>query len=86
MDMGGEPGVKTSEQQQILEEIRRLERDLYYLRTRLAALRTREQLCRCTDSETGVSASPSLADLIAAVGRYSKGGNSVVDVQLERER
>jgi hypothetical protein len=86
MGMGGEPGVKTSEQQQILEEIRRLERDLYYLRTRLAALRTREQLCRCTDSETGDSGSPSLADLIAAVGRHSKGGNSVADVQLERER
>jgi len=84
--MGGEPGVNTFEQQQILKEIRRLEKDLYYLRTRLANLRTRDQLCRYPGSETGDSSSPSLADLIAAVGRHSKGGNSVVDVQLERER
>jgi len=75
---------------QIIEEIKRMERELYLMKTRLSVLEALE----LNDSKTSVvdreedkqKWKKTFSELIKLIGDQSVGGNSVEEIKTERER
>jgi hypothetical protein len=71
---------------QIVNEIKRIERELYLKRSQLAsaeAMEPEEGVYEGLDSEEWKKV---FSELIEQIGRLSTGGNSVEDIRKERER
>lgn len=75
---------------QSIEEIKRLERELYLKKSKLASVEAMEY--GVTDPTLVGSGAcvetwrKAITELINLIGMHSKGGNSVEDVQKERDR
>jgi hypothetical protein len=75
---------------QIIEEIKRMERELYLMKTRLSVLEALE----LNDPKTSVvdreedkqKWKKTFSELIKLIGDQSVGGNSVEEIKTERER
>ncbi|MGC8783844.1 MAG: hypothetical protein ACP5RN_05610 [Armatimonadota bacterium] len=74
-----------SQRLQILEEIKRLEQEIERLKKLLASDEA-EQMKQEDSADHVATTRTSLADLVRAIGKFSKGGNSVEDTHRERER
>jgi DNA repair exonuclease SbcCD ATPase subunit len=74
-----------SQRLQILEEIKRLEQEIERLKKLLASDEA-EQRKQEESTDDAAATRTSLADLVRAIGKLSKGGNSVEDTHQERER
>ncbi len=71
---------------QMLNEIKRIERELYLKRSRLASVKAMEPEMgeyAGLDSEKWKKV---FSELIAEIGQLSTGGNGVEDIKKERER
>jgi len=75
---------------QIIEEIKRIERELYLKKTQLAALEALEYgITRPSLLAEGLDTQEwrkVFSELISLIGQQSTGGNSVEDIKMERER
>ncbi len=75
---------------QVVEEIKRLERELYLKKSKLASVEAMEyNITRSTLIGSGASKEvwkKAITELIDLIGRHSSGGNSVEDVGKERDR
>ena len=75
---------------EIIEEIKQLERELYLKKSKLASAEAMEYgITRPTLIGSGMSGKEwkkAITELINLIGMQSKGGNSVEDVQKERDR
>jgi hypothetical protein len=68
---------------QMIEEIKQIERELYLKRSRLSAYRLAKQKEDDTESE---ELKKKFDELIKKMGELSTGGNSVEDIKKERGR
>jgi hypothetical protein len=68
---------------QMIEEIKQIERELYLKRSRLSAYRLTKQKEDDTESE---ELKKKFDELIKKMGELSTGGNSVEDIKKERGR
>ena len=78
--------MEKEEKLQILNEIKRVERELYLKRSQLAAVEAMEPEM---DEYAGLDPEKwkkVFSDLIAEIGQLSTGGDSVEDIRKERER
>jgi hypothetical protein len=75
---------------QFIEEIKQLERELYLKKSKLASAEAMEYgTTRPTLVGSGMCVEEwkkAIKELIDLIGMHSKGGNSVEDVQKERDR
>ncbi|GIV16960.1 MAG: hypothetical protein KatS3mg022_2395 [Armatimonadota bacterium] len=74
-----------SQRLQILEEIKRLEQGIERLK-KLLVSREAEQIEQEDGADHIAATRTSLANLVQAISKLSRGGNSVEDTHLERER
>lgn len=77
--------MSSSQRLQILEEIKRLEQEIDRLKKLLASDEA-EQVGQEDTADYIATTGTSLEALVQAIGRRSKGGNSVEDLHQERER
>ena len=78
--------MEEEEKLQILNEIKRIERELYLKRSQFASVEAMEPEMgeyAGLDSEKWKKV---FSELIAEIGQLSSGGNSVEDIKKERER
>jgi len=82
--------MEEKEKAQFVEEIKQLERELYIKKSKLASKEAMEYgVTRPSLIGTGVRVEEwkkAITELINLIGMHSSGGNSVEDVQKERER
>jgi len=75
---------------QFIEEIKQLERELYLKKSKLASAEAMKYgITRPTLVGSGMHVEEwkkAITELISLIGKHSKGGNSVEDVQKERDR
>ena len=68
---------------QMVDEIKQIERELYIKKSRLAACKSKKLNKKSTESE---ALKKRFAEYIKRVGQLSTGGNSVEDIRKERSR
>jgi len=82
--------METKDRLQMIEEIKRMERELYLKRSKLASAEAMEYgVTRPSLIGQGLSADnwkKALSELINLIGMHSTGGDSVEDMRKERER
>ncbi|MGC8970937.1 MAG: hypothetical protein ACP5K2_01885 [bacterium] len=75
---------------QIIEEIKKIERELYLKKTQLAVLEALEyEVTRPSLLAEGLNPQEwkkVFSELITLIGQQSSGGNSIEDIKIERER
>jgi len=82
--------MEPKEKLQMIEEIKRMERELYLKRSKLASTEAMEYgATRPSLIGQGLNADDwkkALSELINLIGMHSAGGDSVEDIRKERER
>ena len=78
--------MKKEEKLQMLDEIKRIERELYLKKSQLAAAEAMEPEAGVYEGLDPDEWKKVFSQLIEEIGRLSTGGNSVEDIKRERQR
>ena len=83
--------METKDKLQMIEEIKRMERELYLKRSKLASAEAMEYkmgetLLMVGEGLNAEKWKEALSELIRLIGMHSTGGDSVEDIRKERER
>ena len=83
--------METKDKLQMIEEIKRMERELYLKRSKLASAEAMEYkmgetLLMVGEGLNAEKWKKALSELIRLIGMHSTGGDSVEDIRKERER